>query len=87
MAYLQNLSRLNTLNSKDDSDLCCSFMVRLDDDILVILKRVMLIRFNADEVPVVGARAAGVQAINLDDDTVQAVFVSNLKFLPSDTKS
>ena len=45
---------------------------------MIITQKGYALRFNADEVPVVGAKAAGVKAINLkDDDTVQAVFVAN----------
>ena len=45
---------------------------------MIITQRGYALRFNADEVPVVGAKAAGVKAINLkDDDSVQAVFVAN----------
>ena len=56
---------------------------------MIITQKGYALRFNADEVPVVGAKAAGVKAINLkDDDTVQAVFDGKYsKFLPSDTKS
>lgn len=48
------------------------------DDIMIITQKGYALRFNADEVPVVGAKAVGVKAINLkDDDKVQAVFMAN----------
>ena len=52
--------------------------IRDRDDIMIITQKGYALRFNADEVPVVGAKAVGVKAINLkDDDKVQAVFVAN----------
>ena len=74
---------------KDDSDFIVTVTPIQLDDIMIITQKGYALRFNVDEVPVVGAKAAGVKAINLkDDDTVQAVFVANYsKFLPSDTKS
>ena len=64
---------------KDDSDFIVTVTpIQLDDIMIITQKGFMPLRFNADEVPVVGAKAAGVKAINLkDDDTVQAVFVAN----------
>ena len=63
---------------KDESDLIVTVTPIQLDDIMIITQKGYALRFNADEVPVVGAKAAGVKAINLkDDDTVQAVFVAN----------
>ena len=63
---------------KDDSDFIVTVTPIQLDDIMIITQKGYALRFNADEVPVVGAKAAGVKAINLkDDDTVQAVFVAN----------
>ena len=63
---------------KDDSDFIVTVTPIQLDDIMIITQRGYALCFNADEVPVVGAKAAGVKAINLkDDDTVQAVFVAN----------
>ena len=54
--------------------LCYGYAIQLDD-IMIITQKGYALRFNADEVPVVGAKAAGVKAINLkDDDTVQVCF-------------
>lgn len=63
---------------KDDSDFIVTVTPIQLDDIMIITQKGYALRFNADEVPVVGAKAAGVKTINLkDDDTVQAVFVAN----------
>lgn len=48
------------------------------EDIMVVTENGYALRFNSEEVPVVGAKAAGVKAINLKkDDVVRAVFVAN----------
>ncbi|MGT2785263.1 DNA topoisomerase IV subunit A [Streptococcus merionis] len=48
------------------------------DDVLLITTKGYALRFNIEEVPVVGAKAAGVKAINLKgDDTVAAVLLVN----------
>ncbi|MCF1284228.1 DNA topoisomerase IV subunit A [Streptococcus sinensis] len=51
--------------------------IKLDDVMLVTTKGYAL-RFNIEEVPVVGAKAAGVKAINLkQDDVLAAAFIAN----------
>jgi len=63
---------------KDESDVIVTVTPIQLDDIMIITQKGYALRFNADEVPVVGAKAVGVKAINLkDDDKVQAVFVAN----------
>ncbi|WP_303975422.1 DNA gyrase subunit A, partial [Streptococcus merionis] len=52
------------------------------DDVLLITTKGYALRFNIEKVPVVGAKAAGVKAINLKgDDTVAAAFIANTKSL------
>ena len=48
------------------------------DDVLLISQNGYSLRFNIEEVPVVGAKAAGVKAMNLKaDDALQAAFICN----------
>ena len=48
------------------------------DDVLLISQNGYALRFNIEEVPVVGAKAAGVKAMNLKaDDSLQAAFICN----------
>ncbi|ORO80716.1 DNA topoisomerase IV subunit A [Streptococcus oralis] len=48
------------------------------DDVLLISQNGYALRFNIEEVPVVGAKAAGVKAMNLKaDDRLQAAFICN----------
>lgn len=48
------------------------------DDILLISQNGYALRFNIEEVPVVGAKAAGVKAMNLkEDDVLQSAFICN----------
>ncbi|MGT2846805.1 DNA topoisomerase IV subunit A [Streptococcus massiliensis] len=48
------------------------------DDVMLVTKNGYALRFNIEEVPVVGAKAAGVKAINLKkDDVLTAAFVAN----------
>ena len=48
------------------------------DDVLLISKNGYALRFNIEEVPVVGAKAAGVKAMNLKaDDELQSAFICN----------
>ncbi|MGT2716234.1 DNA topoisomerase IV subunit A [Streptococcus respiraculi] len=50
------------------------------EDVMIITKNGYALRFNSEEVPVVGAKAAGVKAINLKgDDTVAAAFLVSSK--------
>ena len=48
------------------------------DDIMLITEKGYALRFNIEEVPIIGAKAAGVRAVNLkDEDVVAAAFISN----------
>ncbi|HEM2780001.1 TPA: DNA topoisomerase IV subunit A [Streptococcus suis] len=48
------------------------------DDIMLITEKGYALRFNIEEVPIIGAKAAGVKAVNLkDEDVVAAAFISN----------
>ncbi|MEL0463744.1 DNA topoisomerase IV subunit A [Streptococcus sp. k-628] len=48
------------------------------DDVLLISQNGYALRFNIEEVPVVGAKAAGVKAMNLkEDDILQSAFICN----------
>jgi len=63
---------------KDDSDLIVAVAPIKLDDVLLISKNGYALRFNIEEVPVVGAKAAGVKAMNLKaDDELQAAFICN----------
>ena len=62
---------------KDDTDRIVAVAPVVLEDIMIITKNGYGLRFNIEEVPVVGAKAAGVKAINLKDgDQVVAVFKS-----------
>ncbi len=63
---------------KDDEDVVITVSPVVLDDIMIITEKGYALRFNIEEVPVVGAKAAGVKAVNLkDDDVVVAAFISN----------
>ncbi|HFI0592486.1 TPA: DNA topoisomerase IV subunit A [Streptococcus suis] len=63
---------------KDDEDVVITVSPVVLDDIMLITEKGYALRFNIEEVPVIGARAAGVKAVNLkDDDVVVAAFISN----------
>ncbi|MDY4345334.1 DNA topoisomerase IV subunit A [Streptococcus sp. BJSWXB6CM1] len=63
---------------KDDSDQIVAVAPIKLDDVLLISKNGYALRFNIEEVPVVGAKAAGVKAMNLKaDDVVQSAFICN----------
>ena len=48
------------------------------DDVMLVTRNGYALRFNIEEVPVIGAKAAGVKAINLKkDDVVAAAFIAN----------
>ena len=48
------------------------------DDVMLVTKNGYALRFNIEEVPVIGAKAAGVKAINLKkDDILAAAFIAN----------
>ena len=63
---------------KDDSDQIVAVAPIKLDDVLLISKNGYALRFNIEEVPVVGAKAAGVKAMNLKaDEELQAAFICN----------
>ena len=63
---------------KDDSDQIVAVAPIKLDDVLLISKNGYALRFNIEEVPVVGAKAAGVKAMNLKaDDELKAAFICN----------
>lgn len=63
---------------KDDEDVVITVSSVDLDDIMLITHKGYALRFNIEEVPIIGAKAAGVKAVNLkDDDTVASVFISN----------
>lgn len=63
---------------KDDEDVVVTVSPVVLDDIMLITEKGYALRFNIEEVPVIGAKAAGVKAVNLkDDDVVVAAFISN----------
>ena len=63
---------------KDDQDQVLAVAPIALDDVMLITYNGYGLRFNIDEVPVVGAKAAGVKAINLKDgDVLAAAFIAN----------
>ncbi|MDQ8758498.1 DNA topoisomerase IV subunit A [Streptococcus ruminantium] len=63
---------------KDAEDVVIAVSPVVLDDMMIITEKGYALRFNIEEVPVIGAKAAGVKAINLKDkDTVVAAFISN----------
>lgn len=63
---------------KDDTDQIVAVAPIKLDDVLLISRNGYALRFNIEEVPVVGAKAAGVKAMNLKaDDELQAAFICN----------
>ncbi|WP_155974420.1 DNA topoisomerase IV subunit A [Streptococcus ruminantium] len=63
---------------KDTEDMVIAVSPVVLDDMMIITEKGYALRFNIEEVPVIGAKAAGVKAINLKDkDTVVAAFISN----------
>lgn len=63
---------------KDAEDVVVTVSPVVLDDIMLITEKGYALRFNIEEVPVIGAKAAGVKAVNLkDEDVVVAAFISN----------
>ena len=63
---------------KDDTDQIVAVAPIKLDDVLLISRNGYALRFNIEEVPVIGAKAAGVKAMNLKaDDVVQSAFICN----------
>lgn len=63
---------------KDADDVVVTVSPVVLDDIMLMTEKGYALRFNIEEVPVIGAKAAGVKAVNLKDgDVVAAAFISN----------
>ena len=63
---------------KDETDKIVAVAPIKLDDVLLISQNGYALRFNIEEVPVVGAKAAGVKAMNLkEDDVLQSAFICN----------
>ncbi len=63
---------------KDADDVVVTVSPVVLDDIMLITEKGYALRFNIEEVPIIGAKAAGVKAVNLkDEDVVAAAFISN----------
>ena len=63
---------------KKDDDMVVTIAPIALDDVMVITHNGYALHFNIGEVPVVGAKAAGVKSINLkDDDFVVSAFIAN----------
>ena len=63
---------------KDETDQIVALAPIKLDDVLLISRNGYALRFNIEEVPVIGAKAAGVKAMNLKaDDVVQSAFICN----------
>lgn len=63
---------------KDAEDVVITVSPVVLDDIMLITEKGYALRFNIEEVPIIGAKAAGVKAVNLkDEDVVTAAFISN----------
>ena len=63
---------------KDETDQIVAVAPIKLDDVLLISKNGYALRFNIEEVPVIGAKGAGVKAMNLKaDDVLQAAFICN----------
>lgn len=65
---------------KNEGDTIVAVSPILLDDVLLVTYNGYALRFNIEEVPVIGAKAAGVKAINLKgDDVVASAFIANTK--------
>lgn len=63
---------------KDETDQIVAVAPIKLDDVLLISQNGYALRFNIEEVPVVGAKASGVKAMNLkEDDALQSAFICN----------
>lgn len=63
---------------KDETDQIVAVAPIKLDDVLLISQNGYALRFNIEDVPVVGAKAAGVKAMNLkEDDVLQSAFICN----------
>ncbi|HEL9635104.1 TPA: DNA topoisomerase IV subunit A [Streptococcus suis] len=63
---------------KDEEDVVITVSPVVLDDIMLMTEKGYALRFNIEEVPIIGAKAAGVKAVNLkDEDVIAAAFISN----------
>lgn len=63
---------------KDADDVVITVSPVVLDDIMLMTEKGYALRFNIEEVPIIGAKAAGVKAVNLKDgDVVAVAFISN----------
>lgn len=74
--YKSKAIRFAKLKSEEDQVIAISPIAL--DNVMLLTQNGYALRFNIEEVPVVGPKAAGVKAINLkDDDVVVSVFIAN----------
>ena len=65
---------------KDERDLVIAVSPIMLEDVLLVTEKGYALRFNIEEVPVIGAKAAGVKAMNLkDNDCLVSAFISSSK--------
>lgn len=74
--YKSKSVKFAKLKNEDDQIITLS-PIKLDD-VMLVTQNGYALRFNIEEVPVVGAKAAGVKAINLKkDDVLATAFIAN----------
>ncbi|MFT0754382.1 DNA topoisomerase IV subunit A [Streptococcus alactolyticus] len=74
--YKSKSIKFAKLKSEEDQVIAISPIAL--DNVMLLTQNGYALRFNIEEVPVVGPKAAGVKAINLkDDDVVVSVFIAN----------
>ena len=74
--YKSKSLKFAKLKNEDDQVIALA-PIKLDD-VMLVTKNGYALRFNIEEVPVIGAKAAGVKAINLKkDDILAAAFIAN----------
>ncbi len=74
--YKSKSLKFAKLKNEDDQVIALA-PIKLDD-VMLVTKNGYALRFNIEEVPVIGAKAAGVKAINLKkNDVLAAAFIAN----------
>lgn len=74
--YKSKAIKFAKLKSEEDQVIAISPIAL--DNVMLLTQNGYALRFNIEEVPVVGPKAAGVKAVNLkDDDVVVSVFIAN----------
>ena len=74
--YKSKSLKFAKLKNEDDQVIALA-PIKLDD-VMLVTKNGYALRFNIEEVPVIGAKAAGVKAINLKkNDVLTAAFIAN----------